>query len=86
LGRSLVFHALEELKLLQPETVFRLRRAGFRLYWYRESGRSAADPKNRVDIRQLILQTSVANPDGQNTELKLHPFKSFELLWNDKPS
>jgi transposase InsO family protein len=53
---------LDALKILQPETVIRWHRAGFRAYWRWKSSPRGGRPKTPVDIRQLILEMSVANP------------------------
>jgi transposase InsO family protein len=53
---------LDALKILQPETVIRWHRAGFRAYWRWKSGPRGGRPKTPVDVRQLILEMSVANP------------------------
>ena len=53
---------LDALKIFQPETVIRWHRAGFRAYWRWKSGPRGGRPKAPADIRQLILEMSVANP------------------------
>jgi hypothetical protein len=53
---------LDALKILQPETVIRWHRAGFRAYWRWRSRRRSGRPKIPADIRHLILEMSVANP------------------------
>jgi hypothetical protein len=53
---------LDALKILQPETVVRWHRAGFRTYWRWKSRPHAGRPKIPADLRQLILEMSVANP------------------------
>jgi hypothetical protein len=53
---------LDALKIFQPETVIRWHRAGFRAYWRWRSGPRGGRPKTPADIRQLILEMSVANP------------------------
>jgi hypothetical protein len=54
--------ALDALKILQPETVIRWHRAGFRAYWRWRSRRRGGRPRIPADIRHLILEMSVANP------------------------
>src|SRR5215469_9946932 len=54
--------ALDALKILQPETVIRWHRAGFRAYWRWRSQRRSGRPRIPADIRHLILEMSVANP------------------------
>jgi hypothetical protein len=51
---------LGALKILQPETVIRWHRAGFRAYWRSKSSPRGGRPKTPADIRQLILEMSVA--------------------------
>jgi hypothetical protein len=53
---------LDALKILQPETVIRWHRGGFRAYWRFRSRRRAGRPRIPADIRHLILEMSVANP------------------------
>jgi hypothetical protein len=53
---------LDALKILQPETVVRWHRAGFRIYWRWKSRPHAGRPKIPADLRQLIREMSVANP------------------------
>ena len=52
---------LDALKIFQPEPVIRWHRGGFRAYWRRKSRRPGGRPKTPADIRQLILERSVAN-------------------------
>src|SRR5215471_12997419 len=53
---------LDALKILQPETVIRWHRAGFRAYWRWRSRRRSGRPGIPTDIRHLILEMSLANP------------------------
>src|ERR1700758_3631222 len=53
---------LNALKILQPETVIRWHRAGFRAYWRWRSRPRSGRPRIPADIRHLILEMSVANP------------------------
>jgi hypothetical protein len=50
------------LAIVQPETVIRWHRAGFRSYWRWKSKHRCGRPAVTVEIRQLIRQMSVANP------------------------
>jgi hypothetical protein len=52
---------LDALKILQPETVTRWHRAGFRAYWRWRSRRRGGRPRIPADIRHLIREMSVAN-------------------------
>jgi hypothetical protein len=53
---------LDALKILNPETVLRWHRAGFRACCRWKSRSCGGRPKTPVDIRQLIREMSVANP------------------------
>ena len=53
---------LDALKILQPETVIRWHRAGFRSYWRWKSRPLGGRPRTPADIRHLIREMSVANP------------------------
>jgi transposase InsO family protein len=53
---------LDALKILQPETVVRWHRADLRAYWRWKSRPRAGRPQIPADLRQLILEMSVANP------------------------
>jgi transposase InsO family protein len=53
---------LDALKILQPETVIRWHRAGFRSYWRWKSRPLGGRPRTPADIRQLIREMSLANP------------------------
>jgi hypothetical protein len=53
---------LDALKILEPQTVIRWHRAGFRAYWRWKSRPHGGRPKTPAAIRQLIREMSVANP------------------------
>jgi hypothetical protein len=53
---------LDALKILQPETLIRWHRAGFRAYWRWNSRPRGGRPSTAAEIRQLIREMSVANP------------------------
>jgi transposase InsO family protein len=53
---------LDSLKILEPETVIRWHRAGFRAYWRWKSRPRGGRPTIPTDVRQLIREMSVANP------------------------
>jgi len=53
---------LNALTIIEPETVFRWRRAGFRLFWRWKSRRRRGRPKVALEIRQLIRNMCLANP------------------------
>jgi len=54
--------ALDALKILKPETVFRWHRAGFRAWWRWKSRPRGGRPKTPAEVRQLIREMSLANP------------------------
>lgn len=49
------------LVIVQPETVVRWHRAGFRLYW-RFKSRKSGRPKTAAEVRQLIRRMARENP------------------------
>jgi transposase InsO family protein len=53
---------LDGLKILEPETVIRWHRAGFRTWWRWKSRPRGGRPKATDEIRKLIREMSVANP------------------------
>ena len=54
---------LNALTIVEPETVVRWHRAGFRLFWrLGKSRRCGGRPKVALEIRQLIRDMSLANP------------------------
>jgi len=54
---------LDSLAIVQPETVIRWHREGFRLYWrWKSRPRHAGRPKIPREIRDLIRQMSGSNP------------------------
>ena len=50
------------LAIVQPDTVIRWHRAGFRLFWRWKSRRRLGRPAVSAEIRQLIREMSLANP------------------------
>ena len=52
---------LDELKILQPETVNSCHHAGFQAYWRWRSRRRSGRRRIPAGIRHLILEMSVAN-------------------------
>jgi transposase InsO family protein len=50
------------ITIIQPETVLRWHRSGFRLYWRWKSRCRGGRPKVPGEIRRLIREMSVANP------------------------
>jgi transposase InsO family protein len=53
---------VDALAIVEPETVIRWHRAGFRLFWRWKSRRRGGRPKVSLEIRQLIRQICLANP------------------------
>jgi transposase InsO family protein len=52
---------LNAVTIVQPETIMRWHRAGFRLYWRWKSRSRGGRPKVPVEIRRLIRDMSLAN-------------------------
>ena len=53
---------LDVLTIVEPETVIRWHRAGFRSFWRWRSRRRAGRPSVTPEIRRLIREMSLANP------------------------
>ena len=53
---------LDALTIVEPETVIRWHRAGFRSFWRWKSRRPAGRPSLPPEIRRLIREMSLANP------------------------
>src|SRR6266436_3161810 len=53
---------LSAVVIVQPETVVRWHRAGFRLYWRWKSRARGGRPRVPRDLRELIRKMSLANP------------------------
>src|SRR5512133_1201701 len=53
---------LDTLTIVEPETVIRWHRAGFRSFWRWKSRRRAGRPSVAPEIRRLIREMSLANP------------------------
>src|SRR3979411_444085 len=52
---------LNAVTIVQPETVIRWHRSGFRLYWRWKSRSRGGRPKLPIEIRRLIREMSLAN-------------------------
>ena len=52
---------LNAIAIVQPETVIRWHRTGFRLYWRWKSRARGGRPKVLMEIQRLIREMSVAN-------------------------
>jgi transposase InsO family protein len=52
---------LNAIAIVQPETIIRWHRAGFRLYWRWKSRSRGGRPKVPLEIRRLIREMSLAN-------------------------
>ena len=58
-----LFPALRDaITIVQPDTVLRWHRSGFRLYWWWKSRSRGGRPKVAIEIRSLIRRMSVENP------------------------
>jgi hypothetical protein len=53
---------LDALTIVEPETVIRWHRVGFRSFWRWKSHRRAGRPSVTAEIRRLIREMSLANP------------------------
>ena len=53
---------LQVVTVVQPKTLLRWHRAGFRLYWRRKSRSQGGRPQIEADLRVLIRQMSMENP------------------------
>jgi hypothetical protein len=52
---------LKAIAIVQPETIIRWHRAGFRLYWRWKSSSRGGRPRVPLEIRRLIREMSLAN-------------------------
>ena len=52
---------LNVVTIVQPETIIRWHRVGFRLYWRWKSRSRGGRPKVPIEIRRLIREMSLAN-------------------------
>ena len=59
---ALAPNVLDALKIVNPATVIRWHRAGFRAYCRWKSRARGGRPRTAADIRQLIREMSIANP------------------------
>jgi hypothetical protein len=53
---------VKALAIVEPETVIRWHRAGFRMFWRWKSRSRSGRPRVALEIRQLIREMSLANP------------------------
>ena len=53
---------VDALAIVEPGTVIRWHRAGFRLFWRWKSRRRGGRPRVPLEIRQLIREMSLSNP------------------------
>ncbi len=60
---------VDALTIVEPETVIRWHRAGFRLFWRWKSRVRSGRPKVPLEIRQLIRDMSLANPSAVQRSL-----------------
>src|SRR6476620_6259840 len=59
---------LDALTIVEPKTVIRWHRAGFRSFWRWKSRRRAGRPSVTPEIRRLIRQMNLANPMGRSPQ------------------
>ena len=52
----------EAIQIVQPETILRWHRRGFRSYWHWKSRSRGGRPRVPAALRQLIREMSLANP------------------------
>ena len=50
------------ITIVQPDTVLRWHRSGFRLYWRWKSGSRGGRPKVPIEVRSLIRRMGLENP------------------------
>jgi transposase InsO family protein len=53
---------LKVVRIIQPETLVRWHRAGFRCYWRRKSSGRGGRPQIETELRALIRRMSIENP------------------------
>jgi hypothetical protein len=53
---------LSAVTIIQPDTIMRWHRAGFRLHWRWKSRSLGGRPKISAEVRRLIREMSLANP------------------------
>ena len=53
---------LDALAIVEPQTMIRWHRAGFRAYWRWKSKPGGGRPKTPLEVRHLIRDISLANP------------------------
>jgi hypothetical protein len=53
---------LKVMRIIQPETLVRWHRAGFRSYWRWKSRRRGGRPQIKTEMRALIRRMSIENP------------------------
>jgi len=61
-GRLLYPSLLDAIIIVQPETVIRRHRCGFRAYWHWKSRNVGRRPRIDSEIRALIRRMSRENP------------------------
>src|SRR5881392_3787796 len=54
---------LDAVAIIEPETIIRWHRAGFRSFWrWKSRARTAGRPQVPIEVRGLIREMSIANP------------------------
>src|SRR6478672_4305297 len=74
----------DALAIVKPETVVKLHRAGFRLYWRWKSKARGGRPTVPLEIRKLIREMSIANPLWGRLESMQNSSSSASI--SDKPA
>ena len=66
------------LVIIEPETVIRWHRAGFRSFWRWKARARGGRPKVALEIRQLIRAMSLANPLWGSPRTKISRLKAIK--------
>src|SRR5882672_5524178 len=74
----------EALAIVKPETVVKWHRSGFRLYWRWKSKARGGRPTVPLEIRKLIREMSIANP--QWGAPRIHENSSSWASISDRPA
>ena len=72
------------LLIVQPETVVRWHRAGFRLYWRWRSRPRGGRPRIIQELRDLIGRLAQENPTGARPKFTRN-CRSWALPWRNEP-
>jgi putative transposase len=69
----------QHLRLVQPETVLRWHRKGWRLYWTWKSRAQLGRPHLSAEVREIIARISHENPRWGRRAAKVRPVRL--VLW-----